>query len=81
MGAPGAKSAVFLLRNGINVSIRNSTAAMGTRVLLDARHVSGKRLLMNNDLSGAGTVLKNDAKQFTLRGNYLGKPTPATVEH
>ncbi len=76
--APGAKSAVFLLRNGTNVSIRNSTAAMGTRVFLDGRHVSGKRLLMNNDLSGAGMVLKNDAAQFTLRGNYIGKPTPTT---
>ena len=71
--APGAKAAVFLLRNGNGVSIRNSTAEPGTNVFLDARGVSGKRLLMNNDLSSAATVLKGHAVQFTQRGNYTGR--------
>ena len=80
--APGAKAAAFLLRNGRDVSIRNSTSAPGTNVCLDARHVSGKRLLMNNDLSNAATALKGEAVEFTHPGNYLGRRhTEGGVEH
>ena len=70
--APGAKTAVLLLRGGKEVSIRNSIAALGTNVFLDAHGVSGKRLLMNNDLANAATALRDDAVQFTQRGNYFG---------
>jgi len=72
--APGAKAAAFFLRNGTGVSIRNSTAASGTNVFLDAHRVSSKRLLMGNDVANAAaTALKDDAVQFTQRGNYLGR--------
>ena len=71
--APGSKSAEFFLRSGSGISIRNSTAAPGTNTFLDASGISGKRLLMNNDLANAATALKGDAVQFTQRGNYLGK--------
>jgi glycosyl hydrolase family 28/pectate lyase-like protein len=71
--APGIKAAAFRLRNGEGVSIRNSTAASGTNVFLDAHRVSGKRVLMHNDLANAATALTGDAVQFTQRGNYLGK--------
>ncbi len=71
--APGAKAATFLLRSGKDVSIRNSSAAAGTSAFLDAHSVSGKRLLMNNDLSNATTALKGEAVEFTQRGNYFGR--------
>lgn len=71
--APGIQAAEFLLHNGEGVSIRNSTAASGTNVFLDAHRVSGKRVLMHNDLANAATALTGDAVQFTQRGNYLGK--------
>ncbi len=77
--APGTKSAVFILRNGKEVSIRNSTADPGTSVFLDAQRVSGKRLLMNNDLVNAATAVKGDAVQFTQRGNCSGLPRSANV--
>ena len=80
--APCSKSAEFSLRNGSGVSIRGSTADPGTNVFVDARRVSGKRLLMNNDLANASTVLKNDAVQFTQRGNYFGRQhAEGRVEH
>ena len=74
--ASGTKSAAISLHNGKGVSIRDSTAAAGTRIFLEARHISGKRLLMNNDLSNAATVLKGEASGFVLRGNYLSEKTP-----
>lgn len=71
--ALSANAAAFLLRNGTGVSIRNSTAASGTNVFVDAHRISGKRLLMDNDLANAATAVKGDAVQFTQRGNYFGK--------
>jgi len=73
--APGAKAATFLLRNGTGVVIRDSTASVGTDVFVDAQRISGKRLLMNNDFANAATALKDDAVQFTQRGNYIGGNT------
>jgi parallel beta-helix repeat protein len=70
--APDSVSADISLRNGSGVSIRNSAADAGTGVFLETHAVSGRRLLMNSDLSGASTIFKGDAVQFTLRGNYLG---------
>jgi hypothetical protein len=29
---------------------------------------------MNNDLTNAASALKDDAVQFTQRGNYFGRP-------
>lgn len=75
--APGTKSAMLVLRRGENVSISDTTAGAATQVFLETHGVSGKRLLMNNDLSSAGTVLQGDAVQFTQRGNYLGKQRAA----
>jgi parallel beta-helix repeat protein len=78
--APGANSA-FLLRHGKDVSIRNSTAEPGTNAFVDARSLSGKRLLMDNDLVNAATALKDDAVQFTQRGNYLGRHPETGIGH
>jgi hypothetical protein len=37
---------------------------------------------MNNDLANAATALKDDAVQFTQRGNYIGRQHPeAGIEH
>ena len=71
--APGSTSATFFLRRGKDVSIRNSTALAGTELFLESHNVEGKRLLLNNDLSSAATVVKGEGAQFTQRRNYLGK--------
>ena len=76
--APGTQAATFSLRKGTDVSIRNSTACSGTDVFLRAHDVSGKRLLMNNDLQNASTALKDQGVQFTQRGNYLGRHPSGT---
>ena len=68
--APGSSEPTIILKRGENVSIRNSTAGSGTHVFLEAHNVSGKRLLMGNDLANASTVLKGDIG-FALRGNYM----------
>ena len=75
--APGARAAVFLLRNGGDVSIRNSTAASDTTVFLEAYNIAEKRLLLDNDLSGARAALKGDAVKFIARGTYGGKQPSA----
>jgi len=80
--APGSRLAEFFLRSGNGVAIRNSTAANGSNVFLNAQHISGKRLLMNNDLSNAATALKGEAVEFTQRGNYFGRRhAEGGVEH
>jgi hypothetical protein len=68
--APGSSAAAISLSNGSGVLIRNSTAGTGTQVFLEAHKVSGRRLLLSNDLANAGTVLKGDVAGFVLRGNY-----------
>lgn len=79
-GAPGERSAVFLLRNGGDVSIRNSTATSNTTAFLEAHNIAGRRLLLDNDLSGASTPLKGDAVEFVVRGTYAGKQPAARNE-
>ncbi len=76
--APGAKAAAISLRNGTGVSVRNSISEAGTRVFLEAHTVSGKRLLLNNDLSNAATVQRGKPTGFVFRGNYL-KSQPAAA--
>jgi parallel beta-helix repeat protein len=68
--APESIAAAISLSNGSGVLIRNSTAGTGTQVFLEAHKVSGRRLLLSNDLANAGTVLKGDVAGFVLRGNY-----------
>jgi Pectate lyase superfamily protein len=79
--APASSSAAILLRNGNGVSIRNSTAATGTRVFLEARNISGRRLLLSNDLASAGTVLKGNVAEFVLRGNYVAPQRAGVKTH
>jgi parallel beta-helix repeat protein len=78
--APGSTVAAISLSNGIGVSIRNSTAGTGTQVFLEAHKVSGRRLLLSNDLANAGTVLKGDVAGFVLRGNYVAPKTSAKAD-
>jgi hypothetical protein len=80
-GAPGSAAPAIFLRNGSGVSIRNSTANAGTRVFLEVHGVSGKRLLMNNDLENAVTVVQGRIAGFVLRGNYTAPPKPAAKAH
>jgi hypothetical protein len=61
--------------------IRNSSAGTGTRVFLESHRVSGRRLLLTNDLASAGTVLKGDVSGFVLRGNYIVTSKPVAKTH
>ena len=67
-----------MLRNGSDVSIRNSVADAGTNVFLEAHGVSGKRLLIDNDLLNAATVLQGETGEFSLRGNFVRKRPAAS---
>jgi len=79
--ALGTGAAVLSLSNGSGVSIRNSTAATGTRVFLEAHKVTGQRLLMSNDLANAETLLKGDLAGFVLRGNYVASQRAGVKTH
>ena len=71
--APGSSAAAIVLRNGSGVSIRNSVADAGTNVFLETHGVSGKRLLIDNDLLNAATILQGETGEFSLRGNFIHK--------
>ena len=76
--APGSSAAAILLRNGSGVSIRNSVADAGTNVFLEAHGVGGKRLLIDNDLLNAVTILQGETGEFSLRGNFVHRRPAAS---
>jgi hypothetical protein len=63
--------AAITLRRGNQVSIRNSTAAPGTRIFLRTSSISGEKLFVGNDLSQAKQAFGGDALHFLLSGNLL----------
>jgi len=69
--APGSSAAAIVLRDGSGISIRNSVADEGTNVFLEAHGVSGKRLLIGNDLLNAVNILQGETGEFSLRGNFV----------
>jgi glycosyl hydrolase family 28 len=71
--APGSSAAAIVLRDGSGISIRNSVADEGTNVFLEAHGVSGKRLLIGNDLLNAVNILQGETGEFSLRGNFVHK--------
>jgi hypothetical protein len=73
---PTAPQAVILLRNGMGVSVRNSTARAGAGTWMSLSGVSGQGLFVNNDVAAARRVFDPGPSGFTLYGNKM-PPTPA----
>lgn len=75
--APGSsQGAAISLRRGFGVSIRNSTAAVGTDTFLSAVSVGGEHLFVGNDLAHARLVFKGGPARFESYANYLPKQRP-----